>query len=164
MSSKFLKASQRVGIGPDKLQCERSLVWQQTQKQLFSSKINSSWSTNGMPLSRMFLILYKLMNENSSDFEGYLETEIENCSWTKPLLENEFASQIRWVLETTSITYIISKSNWLSFMESSGTYIWMRFVRCWAISSGSDPRSWGFPDKFLWPFMNGEGRVVHELD
>jgi len=91
-------------------------------------------------------------------------TETKNCSWTKPLLENEFASQIRWVLETTSITYIISKSNWLFFMESSGTYIWMRFVRCWAISSGSDPRSWGFPDKFLWPLMNGEGRVVHELD
>jgi hypothetical protein len=111
-------------------------------------------------------ILYKLelMNENSSEFEGYLEMETENCSWTKPLLENEFTSQIRWVLETTSITYIISKSDWLSFMESSGTYIWMRFVRCWAISSGSDPRSWGFPDKFLWPFMNGEGRVVHELD
>jgi hypothetical protein len=106
----------------------------------------------------------ELMNENSSELEGYLETETENCSWTKPLLENEFASQVRWVLETTSITYIISKSDWLSFMESSGTYIWMRFVRCWAISSGSDPCSWGFLDKFLWPFMNGEGRVVHELD
>ncbi len=35
-----------------------------------------------MPLSRMLKILYKLelMNENSSEFEGYLEMETENCS------------------------------------------------------------------------------------
>jgi hypothetical protein len=46
----------------------------------FSSKIKSSWSPNGMPLSRMFKILYKLelMNENLSEFEGYLEMETEN--------------------------------------------------------------------------------------
>jgi hypothetical protein len=49
---------------------------------LFSSKIKSSWSTNGMPLSRMLKILYKLelMIENSSEFEGHLEMETENCS------------------------------------------------------------------------------------
>jgi len=45
----------------------------------FSSKINSSWSTNGMPLSRMLKILYKLelMNENSSEFEGYRNKNLQ---------------------------------------------------------------------------------------